>query len=174
MDGAVHYGHDYANIYVLRFVVFRMSCIDGYHQCGNEDQGWVAHFLLRAMRREKITLYGDGRQVRDILHVSDVLDAMLTAVDRIDELAGSAFNMGGGANNTVSLLQVLDMITALEGRRPRVGFGPSRIGDQRWYVSDTAAFTSATGWTPRVTVEAGVRRLHEWLRANADVSVAEA
>jgi CDP-paratose 2-epimerase len=172
--GADQYVLDYAKSYGLPNVVFRMSCIYGEHQCGNEDQGWVAHFLLRAMRREKITLYGDGRQVRDVLHVSDLLDAMLLAVDKVDQLAGHAFNMGGGSANTVSLLQILDMIAAMEGRRPRVGFGPARIGDQRWYVSDTTAFTAATGWRPEVTVEQGVRQLHEWLRTHADVAVAEA
>jgi CDP-paratose 2-epimerase len=172
--GADQYVLDYAKSYGLRNVVFRMSCIYGEHQCGNEDQGWVAHFLLQAMRREKITLYGDGRQVRDVLHVSDLLDAMLIAIDRADDLAGRAFNMGGGPVNTVSLLEVLDVIGRLEGRRPRVGFGPARIGDQRWYVSDSMAFRQATGWAPSVSVEDGVRRLHEWMRVHADVSVAEA
>jgi CDP-paratose 2-epimerase len=172
--GADQYVLDYAKSYDLPTLVFRMSCIYGEHQCGSEDQGWVAHFLLRAMRRETVTLFGDGRQVRDILHVSDLLDAMLTAVARIDQLAGSAFNMGGGSSNTVSLLEILDLIAALEGRRPRVEFGPARIGDQRWYVSDSSAFRNATGWAPRVTVDEGVGQLHAWLRANADVAVAEA
>jgi CDP-paratose 2-epimerase len=177
--GADQYVLDYAKSYGLRSVVFRMSCIYGPHQCGNEDQGWVAHFLKAAMAGEAITIYGDGRQVRDVLFVDDLLDAMLLAVDGIDALAGQAFNMGGGPRSTTSLLELLDHIGELEGEAPRVDFGPWRIGDQRWYVSDTRRFSAATGWAPKVGVRDGVARLHQWLAASSDVlrperSVAEA
>ena len=154
-----------------------MSCIYGPHQCGNEDQGWVAHFLMQAMAGQPITLFGDGRQVRDVLFVDDLLDAMLLATDGIDRLGGRAYNMGGGPASTVSLLELLDLIGELEGRKPRVDFGPWRIGDQRWYVSDTRRFAAATGWAPKVAAHDGVRRLHLWLRADSPArerSVAEA
>ena len=160
--GADQYVLDYAETYGMPAVVFRMSCIYGPHQCGNEDQGWVAHFLMRARDRQPITLYGDGRQVRDVLFVEDLLDAMLLTTDRIDALSGSAFNMGGGPASTVSLLELLDMIGRL-GPAPEVRFGDWRVGDQRYYVSDTRRFTDATGWRPRVTPEEGVALLHEWL-----------
>jgi len=175
--GADQYVLDYAKSYGLPTVVFRMSCIYGPHQCGNEDQGWVAHFLKQAIAGEPITLYGDGRQVRDVLFVEDLLDAMLLAVDEIDSLKGKAFNMGGGPASTVSLLELLDLIGELEGSEPRVDFGSWRIGDQRWYVSDTRRFAAATGWSPKVGVHDGVRRLHQWLHADAPArerSVAEA
>ncbi len=171
--GADQYVLDYAHTYDLPTVVFRMSCIYGPHQCGNEDQGWVAHFLKQAMAGQAITLYGDGRQVRDVLFVEDLVDAMLLAVDGIDRVAGQAFNMGGGPANAVSLLEVLDRIGAVEGRVPEVDFGPWRIGDQRWYVSDTRRFGAATGWSPRVGAEEGIALLHDWLRT-ADQAVAEA
>ena len=161
--GADQYVLDYAKTYGLPAVVFRMSCIYGPHQCGNEDQGWVAHFLMRALAGQPITLYGDGRQVRDVLFVDDLLDAMLLAVDRVDSLSGQAFNMGGGAAHTVSLLELLDRIGTLTGSAPAVEFGDWRVGDQRWYVSDTRRFSSLTGWSPKVGVEDGVARLHRWL-----------
>jgi CDP-paratose 2-epimerase len=160
--GADQYVLDYAETYGMPAVVFRMSCIYGPHQQGNEDQGWVAHFLMQARDGAPITLYGDGRQVRDVLYVEDLLDAMLLATDSVDELSGQAFNMGGGPSSTVSLLELLDMIGRL-GEAPEVRFGDWRVGDQRYYVSDTRRFRDATGWAPKVTPDEGVALLHEWL-----------
>ena len=162
--GADQYVLDYAATYGLRTVVFRMSCIYGPHQCGNEDQGWVAHFLIQALAGEPIVLYGDGCQVRDVLYVDDLLDAMGLAFENIDRLSGRAFNIGGGPAHTVSLLEVIDTIAGLEGRHPAARFGDWRVGDQRYYVSDTRAFARATGWTPAVGPAEGVARLHRWLR----------
>jgi CDP-paratose 2-epimerase len=159
---ADQYVIDYANSYDLPTTVFRMSCIYGPHQHGNEDQGWVAHFVRRAVQRAPITVYGDGRQVRDVLFVDDLVDAMRLAVGD-ERLHGQAFNIGGGAANTLSLLELLDEITTLTGTAPRVTFGEWRTGDQRWYVSDTRRFTDATGWTPRVGVSEGLERLHAGL-----------
>lgn len=164
--GADQYILDYTRSYGIPAVVLRMSCIYGPHQCGNEDQGWVAHFLIRAMRGEPITLYGDGRQVRDILYVDDLLDAMQLCQQRMDVLRGHAFNMGGGPPHTTSLLELVERIGHLEARAPEVGFSDWRVGDQRWYVSDTRGFEAATGWRARVDVGEGVRRLHDWLAAD--------
>ena len=161
--GADQYVLDYAATFGLPTVVFRMSCIYGLHQCGNEDQGWVAHFLMQALANQPITIYGDGCQVRDILFVDDLLDAMQIAVRDIDRLRGRAFNMGGGPGSTVSLLELLDMIELLDGRRPEVRFDRWRVGDQQWYVSDPRAFASATGWSAKVPPLEGVSRLHRWL-----------
>ena len=161
--GADQYVSDYAATYGLPTVVFRMSCIYGPHQCGNEDQGWVAHFLMQALAGEPITIYGDGCQVRDILFVDDLLDAMQIAVRDIDHLRGRAFNMGGGPGSTISLLELLDMIELLEGQRPDVRFDGWRVGDQQWYVSDTGGFAAATGWSATVPPLEGVSRLHHWL-----------
>ncbi len=142
-----------------------MSCIYGPHQFGTEDQGWVAHFLIRALEDEPITLFGDGHQVRDILFVEDLVDALLLAQQCMPRLRGRVFNIGGGPSNTVSLLELLGMIGELNGHRPRVEFRAWRTGDQRYYVSDTRSFQAETGWAPQTGVRQGVRRLHEWLRA---------
>ena len=160
---ADQYVRDYARSYGLRTAVFRMSCIYGPHQFGTEDQGWVAHFLLRALTGQPITLYGDGMQVRDVLFVEDLVRAFLLAEESLDKIAGQAFNMGGGPSNTVSLLELVDLIESLHGSRPKVSFEEWRTGDQRYYVSDCSRFSAATGWRPRVNVREGVGKLYNWL-----------
>lgn len=160
---ADQYVLDYAKSYGLPTIVFRMSCIYGRHQHGNEDQGWVAHFLIRALQGAPISVYGDGAQVRDVLFVDDLVDAMTTAVEQADRLAGRAFNVGGGPDNTVSLLELLDLIGDLHGARPRVFHREERPGDQRYYVSDTRRLRDAIGWVPRVGVAEGVEALYRWL-----------
>lgn len=160
---ADQYVLDYARSYGMRTMVFRMSCIYGPRQFGTEDQGWLAHFILRALRGEPITVYGDGRQVRDVLYVEDLVSAFLLAEQNAGALSGRAFNIGGGPANAISLLDLLDRIEALQGRRPAVTFDDWRTGDQRYYVSDTRAFEQATGWRRKVGARAGIARLHEWL-----------
>jgi CDP-paratose 2-epimerase len=145
-----------------------MSCIYGPHQFGTEDQGWVAHFLIRALEGKPIVLYGDGMQVRDVLFVDDLVNAFLLAQSHIDAIAGEAFNIGGGPRNTTSLLELLDLIGELHGERPEVRFDAWRTGDQRYYVSDTRRFGRATGWSPRVGVREGVEQLYEWLYNERD------
>jgi CDP-paratose 2-epimerase len=169
---ADQYVIDYARMYGLPAVVFRMSCIYGPHQCGTEDQGWVAHFLLRTLAGEPITLYGDGLQVRDILFVQDLVDALLLAQTHIDALAGEAFNIGGGPKNAISLLELIDLIGTLHREPPHVSFAAWRPGDQKYYVSDTQKFATATGWTPRIGVQAGVQQLYTWLRQSLDMPIA--
>jgi CDP-paratose 2-epimerase len=164
---ADQYVLDYARTFGLPTVVFRMSCLYGPHQRGTEDQGWVAHFLIQAMQGRGLTLYGDGRQVRDALYVDDAAEAWLTALAQIDRVRGRAFNLGGGPANAVSLCEMLKLIERLTGRAPQVRHGDWRPGDQLWYVSDTRALTAATGWRPSVGVEEGLRRLHRWLAAAA-------
>jgi len=154
---------DYARIYGLKTVIFRMSCIYGPHQMGTEDQGWVAHFLIRAVEDLPITLYGDGLQVRDILFVEDLVNAFLLAQSHMPAIAGQAFNIGGGPANTVSLVELIDLISDLHGCRPAIDYGEWRPGDQRYYVSDTRKFREATGWAPAVSVSEGVGRLYRWL-----------
>jgi CDP-paratose 2-epimerase len=164
---ADQYVRDYARIYGLPAVVFRMSCIYGPHQRGTEDQGWVAHFLLRALRGETITLYGNGKQVRDILFVEDLVEAFLLARENIDLLRGQVFNIGGGPARTVSLLELLGLMERLHGIPTPLAFGPWRPGDQPWYVSDTHHFRRLTGWEAKTGVAEGVGRLYDWLRENA-------
>lgn len=160
---ADQYVIDYARSYGIPALVFRMSCIYGPHQCGNEDQGWVAHFLKQALTRRAITLYGDGLQVRDVLFIDDLVEAMMRAQANATRLAGQAFNIGGGPANTTSLIELLDRIGTLTGEVPEVRFEPTRVGDQRYYVSDVSRFAQATGWQPRVDVAHGVSALFSWL-----------
>jgi CDP-paratose 2-epimerase len=162
---ADQYVLDYARSFRLPAVVFRMSCIYGPHQCGNEDQGWVAHFLISALAGRRIAIYGDGKQVRDVLHADDLVAALLLASGHAATLAGRAFNIGGGPGNALSLLRLLSMIETLHGERPPVTHGPWRVGDQKYYVSDTSAFTAATGWQPRIAAVDGIARLYHWLLA---------
>jgi CDP-paratose 2-epimerase len=160
---ADQYVLDYARTFGIPAVVFRMSCIYGPHQCGTEDQGWVAHFVIRAIDDQPITIYGDGLQVRDLLYVDDLVDAMLRAQAGINTIAGEAFNIGGGPDRSISLVELLAVLNALHGREIAVAFDNWREADQRYYVSDARKFAAATGWSPRVSVPDGVRALHTWL-----------
>jgi CDP-paratose 2-epimerase len=168
---ADQYVLDYARSFGLPTIAFRMSCIYGPHQHGTEDQGWVAHFLIRALAGRPITIYGDGRQVRDLLFVEDLVDALLLAQQHMPIDAGQAFNIGGGPANSVSLLELLELIAELTERPPLVVYDEWRVGDQRYYVSDTGTFTAATGWRPAVPVRAGLARLAAWLRQSARTPV---
>lgn len=167
---ADQYVLDYARSYGLATVVFRMSCIYGPHQYGTEDQGWVAHFAIRALDKQSITVYGDGQQVRDILFVEDLVDAFQLALHHMPQLRGQAFNIGGGVANTVSLLELLDLLGQYRGAPLPLTFGPWRVGDQHYYVSDTRKFSAATGWVPRHDVRAGVASLYRWLSENRSPS----
>lgn len=154
---------DYARTYGLRTCVLRLSCIYGPRQSGGGDQGWVADVLVRTLEGQPVTLDGDGMQVRDVLSVDDLIEALLATRSDLDRLAGRAFNIGGGPANAVSLLELVDLAAQLGGRRPDLRWDGWRPGDQRWYVSDTARFAAATLWRPRVGWREGVARLHAWL-----------
>jgi CDP-paratose 2-epimerase len=160
---ADQYVRDYSRVFGLRTVVFRMSCIYGPRQFGTEDQGWIAHFLIQAIRGRPITIYGDGYQVRDALYVGDAVNAWIGALDCIDTVAGRVFNLGGGPSNSTSLHEMIALIAALRGRRPDVRFSAWRPGDQRWYVSDVRAVSSALDWRPGTSLREGLRSLDSWL-----------
>lgn len=163
---ADQYVLDWSRSYGIPTAVFRMSCIYGPRQCGTEDQGWVAHFLLQALAGEPVTIYGDGMQVRDILYVEDLLDAFGLVMENLPRLAGQAFNIGGGSTHTVSLIEVLDLIAEISGHKTRLHFADWRQGDQKYYVSDTRKFRQATGWRPSFSVREGISQLHHWLVRN--------
>lgn len=158
---ADQYVRDYARIYGLPTVVFRMSCIAGPRQFGNEDQGWVAHFLYSALAGRPITIYGDGCQVRDVLHVHDLIDAMMRAHDALDRTRGQIFNLGGGIKRAISVVELLDAIERQTGRPPRRTYCEVRPGDQPLYISDTSKLERMTGWRPRRSIAdtlASIRR----------------
>jgi len=159
---ADQYVLDYARSYNMQACVFRMSCIYGPYQLGSEDQGWVAHFVRQAMKNEPITIYGDGKQVRDLLYVDDLIGAMHQAVDDPARSAGQAFNLGGAVENSASLLEVLSQIKALTGASLRIDWGAERLGDQRWYVANTSRLKAVFDWKPQVPIRQGLRKLIDW------------
>jgi CDP-paratose 2-epimerase len=162
---ADQYVLDYARSFGLPAAVLRMSCIYGPRQRGTEDQGWVAHFLISAREGRPISLYGDGYQVRDVLEVSDCVDAYIACARNMPRVAGRAFNLGGGPANAVSLRQLIAEIELLLGKRVEVGFSDWRAGDQRYYVSDTRRAREALGLKPALGWKQGLRRLAAWLEA---------
>lgn len=170
---ADQYVLDYAHSYGLRTAVMRMSCIYGPHQMGTEDQGWVAHFVRAMLAGDTITLYGDGHQVRDILHVDDAVDAYLAAWAAIDDVGGEAFNLGGGPANAVSLVALIRHLETLLGAKARLAFEDWRAGDQRWYVSDRRRVDARLGLPSPRSWRDGVGDLVAWCRTLAPVAVPE-
>jgi CDP-paratose 2-epimerase len=160
---ADQYVLDYARSYGLRASVLRMSCIYGQHQFGTEDQGWVAHFLLKALRGETITVFGDGRQVRDVLQIDDAVAAYRGLLGRIDDAVGRAFNLGGGPRNAISLNMLLAEIARISGRAPAVDWDATRPGDQLYFVADTGRLEALTGWQAGRTWQEGIAGLWHWL-----------
>jgi CDP-paratose 2-epimerase len=163
---ADQYVRDYHRIFGLSTVVFRQSCIYGTRQYGMEDQGWIAWFLIAAELGLPLTIYGDGKQVRDVLFVDDLLDAYDAAADKIEATRGRVYNIGGGPANAVSLLELIDHVSALSGKTLPYRHGTWRLGDQRIYVSDIRRAKNELGWEPRVPWRRGVETLRNWVLAN--------
>lgn len=159
---ADQYVLDYANTYDMDTVVFRMSCIYGPYQVGSEDQGWVAHFVRQALKRLPITVYGDGKQVRDLLYVQDLIEAMRLATEQIQSVRGTAFNIGGGVANSSSLKELLKQLEALLEHPVNVEYGPERLADQKWYVANCGKIERALCWRPTTSVSQGLSRLIHW------------
>jgi CDP-paratose 2-epimerase len=167
---ADQYVRDYARIYGLRTVVFRMSCIYGPRQFGTEDQGWLAHFMIASETEKPITIYGNGKQVRDVLYIDDLVKAFRSAVEEIDVTAGQVYNIGGGPANTLAIWKEFgQLLSGWKGREIPVRFEKWRPGDQPCYFSDIRKASAHMGWQPQVNVESGVRRLWEWVLANKDL-----
>lgn len=161
---ADQYVRDYSKTYGLKSAVLRMSCIYGEHQLGVEDQGWVAHFVISSLRGKSITIFGSGKQVRDVLHVDDLVELMVLLVRAPQSLDGRAFNVGGGSKYTLSLLELLDWLEAYSGVKPRVRFEDWRPSDQKVYISDIREAKESFGWSPEIAPRDGIRRLFGWYR----------
>ncbi len=158
------YMRDYQRIYGLRTVVFRQSCIYGPRQFGIEDQGWLAWFVIAATQGRNITIYGDGKQVRDVLYVQDLLNAYDAAVENIDSAAGEVFNVGGGAANTISVWREFQPLLEEQiGKKVPTTRDDWRPGDQKIYVSDIRKAQKLLNWTPKVGVKEGIRQLVKWV-----------
>jgi CDP-paratose 2-epimerase len=163
---ADQYMIDYGRIYGLKTVCMRQSCIYGPRQFGVEDQGWVAWFTIAAALGKPVTIYGDGKQVRDVLHVNDLIDLFDLAAANIDRVKGKAFNVGGGPVNQMSLLELLAMLEKISGRGIETSYESWRPGDQKIYVSDIRRVKEELGWAPGTTKEEGIRMLWEWVDGN--------
>ncbi|MBI3892006.1 MAG: GDP-mannose 4,6-dehydratase [Candidatus Wallbacteria bacterium] len=160
---ADQYVHDYGRIYGLRTMVFRMSCIYGPRQFGTEDQGWVAHFMLNAARGEPITIYGDGKQVRDLLFIDDLLRAFRLGAAALERGESGLYNIGGGAEHTISLMQLLDALRLMYGDSVQVAYAAPRPGDQPVYITDITLARIRLGWEPQVHVAGGLAKLKDWM-----------
>jgi CDP-paratose 2-epimerase len=161
------YVRDYARIYGLRTVVFRQSSIYGPRQFGIEDQGWIAWFIIAAVSGKPITIYGDGKQVRDVLYIEDLLDAYELAIAKIDQAAGQVFNIGGGINNTLTIwTETGPLLERLLGRPLSIGRSAWRPGDQRICVMDIRKAQAVLDWSPKTSVAAGVAKLYQWVVDN--------
>ncbi|MBA3901157.1 MAG: GDP-mannose 4,6-dehydratase, partial [Bacteroidetes bacterium] len=161
---ADQYVLDFARTFALPATAFRLSCVYGPHQYGTEDQGWVAHFMLNALNGKPLNIYGDGKQVRDLLYVEDLVEAFILAQANISNIAGQPFNIGGGPENALSLINVLEMISKASKKEIDVKYSPWRERDQKYYVSDIRKFELATGWLPKTGVATGLEKLYNWLK----------
>jgi len=157
---------DYGHVYGMRTAVFRQSCIYGPRQFGVEDQGWVAWFAIRALQQCPVTIFGDGKQVRDVLFIGDLVEAYVKALANIDTIAGQAFNIGGGPANTLSLLELVALLERRFQRRFPHSFDEWRTGDQRVFISNVSKAEKSFGWIPRTSVADGVNKMVDWLIEN--------
>jgi CDP-paratose 2-epimerase len=163
---ADQYVRDYARIYGLKTIVFRQSCIYGWRQIGLEDQGWVAWFSIRAILGKSVTVYGNGKQVRDVLFIDDLINAYDLAVKNIKKTAGKIYNIGGGAENSLSLLETFLILERLSGKKMNYKFSKWRPGDQKIFVSDNSLAKKDFDWEPKIAVQEGVKKLFNWLKEN--------
>lgn len=166
---ADQYMRDYYRIYGLKTIVFRQSCIYGPQQYGNEDQGWVAHFIIKAILGEKINIYGDGKQVRDILEVSDLIRAYKLALRKINITGGQIYNIGGGKENTFSLLELIDYIEKILHKKIPLNFYQWRPGDQKIFISNNKKLIEEVGWKVKINKFKGVEHLIKWVNNNIDL-----
>jgi CDP-paratose 2-epimerase len=166
---ADQYVREYSRMYGLPTVVFRMSCIAGEMQYGNEDQGWVAHFLYTTLRGAPLVIYGDGRQVRDVLYVGDLVRAFDAVRLSLPKTAGQIYNVGGGPENTVSLVELIDQICAMTGKRLRYSHERRRPGDQLIYVSDYSKLAQHTGWKAKASVRETLLAIYTFWRAHPEI-----
>lgn len=163
---ADQYVLDYARIYGLRTVSLRQSCIYGRRQFGIEDQGWVAWFVIATVLGKPISIYGDGKQVRDVLFVDDLVELYDACIANIDRVKGNAYNVGGGPKNQLSLLELLDDLRRRTGKKLEVTHAAVRPGDQPVFVADVRKAERDLGWSPKTTADRGVAELFAWVNAN--------
>jgi CDP-paratose 2-epimerase len=164
------YVRDYSRIYGMRTVVFRQSCIYGIRQFGVEDQGWLAHFAIATAKNRPIAIYGDGKQVRDLLWIDDLLNAYTIALTHPEKITGKIFNLGGGPRFALSIwMELKPKLEKLAGHDIKAEYKPWRPGDQKVYISDIRKAAKELGWEPTVSPEEGIRRIWDWIKANLEL-----
>ena len=161
---ADQYVIDYAKLYNLKTVSLRLSCVYGENQWGTEDQGWIAWFIKCALHNNKIKLFGTGKQVRDVLHVSDLTNLIYLCVKKINSIKGHAFNIGGGPKNTLSLLELINKIEIKLKTKINFSFKKERFGDQKFFVNNLSKIKKMTGWYPKVSVNDGLKKYINWIK----------
>jgi len=163
---ADQYVRDYTKTYALKSVTFRQSCIYGSRQFGTEDQGWVAWFTICAVLGNPITIYGDGKQTRDVLFIGDLLDCYLSALNRINEISGETYNIGGGPENVLSPLRLVSILEQISGIKIKYSLSDWRLGDQKVFICDIRKALKDFKWKPKIKTEEGIKRLFEWISEN--------
>lgn len=166
---ADQYFLDYARYYGIRTVVFRKSCVYGTHQYGVEDQGWLSWFAIAGMIGKKITVYGNGKQVRDVLYIDDLINAYQLAENKIHLTAGHVFNIGGGYDNRISVINAIDKISRQTNRQVKIRYEKVREGDQKIYISDNTKAEKYFGWKPKVNIDTGFLNMVNWIRKNKSI-----
>ena len=166
---ADQYIRDYHRIYGLKTVVLRQSCIYGQNQFGIEDQGWVAWFSIAGFFDKKFTIYGNGKQVRDVLYIQDLTELYLSVINNIDICKGKVYNIGGGPNNTMSLLELIKLIENKLDKKLNYDFSDWRPGDQKIYISDINKIKSDINWEPKINIENGIESMINWISNNKEI-----
>lgn len=161
------YAQDYAYTYGLKIGVFRMSCIYGERQFGVEDQGWIAWFTIATLTNKPITIYGDGKQVRDVLYISDLIEAYDAFIK--SNLKHEVFNIGGGPENTLSLIELINLLKELTGKETKIIFNDWRIGDQKVYISNISRAFEKLGWKPKINPREGIKKIVKWVQENINL-----
>lgn len=160
------YVRDFAHVYGFPTVCFRQSCIYGTRQFGREEQGWIAHFTISSILNRPLNIYGDGKQVRDTLFMDDLARAMEMAIENKNKVKGKAYNIGGGPDKTISLLELVDLLEKMNKRKIKLNYFDWRTADQKVYISDISRAKEEFGWEPKVSPEEGISRLHKWVSEN--------
>ncbi|MDQ3190637.1 MAG: GDP-mannose 4,6-dehydratase [Bacteroidota bacterium] len=168
---AEQYVLDFARTFQLPATVFRISSTYGPYQHGNEEQGWLSHFISNCIKNKTVNIYGDGRQVRDILFIDDLVEALLLTQKNMSSVIGQAFNIGGGPQNAISLIDALEMISKISKNKIDVSYNPWRTGEQRYFVSDTRKFELATGWIPKTNIKNGMEALYNWISNHKEAKI---
>lgn len=163
---ADQYVRDYSRIFGLKTIVFRQSCIYGPRQFGFEDQGWVAWFIIASLLKKPLTIYGNGKQVRDLLYVDDLISVYDLAIKKINKANGKIYNVGGGPQNTLSLLELINQLEKFLGYKIEYSFSEIRPGDQKIFIADISKVKKDLGWQPKININKGIKKLFNWISQN--------